>query len=193
MKKQLKTLLILSIYRRKKITKSLLLIIPVIVLALGCKKSSGDTVVLPPSCTTDSCILTSHNWRISSITDECDLGKFTATLATDPGLTTISWATFLFNPDSIITLMGGGHGNYTFTDATKSLVLIFNALPLQFNVTSLTQTSLTFISGKVQMNPQTDTSPGANYAIKSIAGDLHDNYGVDTSKIHYIQVSFTYY
>jgi len=189
MKKQIKSLLTLNICRKKKITKSLFLIIPVIILALGCKKSSVDPGG-PPPCTTDTCLLRSHNWRIASSTTYTDIGNYPKTAVE---LANIAWATFLFNPDSTVILTGGGHGNYTFTDATKSLVFIFNALPLQFNVTSLTKTSLAFISGKVQMNPRTDPSPEATYAINSIAGDLHDNYGVDTSTIHYIQVSFSYY
>lgn len=191
MKKQIKTSLTLNIGRRRKITKSLFIIIPVILLTLGCKKSS--VVPPPPPCTTDTCLLRSHNWRIATITDHCDIGDYTATLATNPGLSTIAWATFLFNANSTLTLSDGGHGDYTYTASNKSLVLTFNALPLHFDVTSLTKTSLAFTGAKVQMNPRTDPSPEATYAIQSIAGDLHDNYGVDTSKIHYIQVSFSYY
>jgi len=185
---------IFQICTGKKNVKNLLMLSLMLSVAAGCKKSSTDGVISRGNpCTTDSCILTSQTWRISSITDECDLGKFTATLASDPGLTTIPWATFLFNHDSTVTLTGGGHGDYTFTDVTKSLVLIFNALPLHFNVTALAATSLLFTGDKVQMNPRTDPSAEATYAINSIAGDLHDKYGVDTSKIHYVQVSFNYY
>jgi hypothetical protein len=173
-----------------KIMKGVLLIIPVITVVSGCSKSSSSAPVTPPSCTTDICILTSQTWRIGNITDHCDLGDYTATTTE---LATIPWATFLFNRDSTVSLTGGGHGNYTYTDSTKSLVLIFNALPLQFTVTSLAPSSLAFTGAKVQMNPQTDTSPEASYAIKSIAGDLHDNYGVDTSMIHYVQASFIYH
>lgn len=164
-------------------------IISFILLTLGCKKSS-DSIGGPQPCTTDSCILTSHTWRIASSTIYTDIGNYPSTTAQ---LATLEWVTFLFKPDSTVMLNGGGHGNYTYTASNKSLVLIFNTLSLHFDVTSLMRTTLTFIGSKVQMNPQTDTSPEAAYAIKGIAGNLHDNFGVDTSKIHYVQVSFSYY
>jgi hypothetical protein len=185
---------IFQICTGKKNVKNLLMLSLMLSVAAGCKKSStGGATSRGNLCTTDSCILTSQTWRISSITDHCDIGDYTATLGTNPDLSTIEWATFLFNANSTLTLTGGGHGDYTYTPSDKSLVLTFNALPLHFNVTSLTKTSLAFTGAKFQMNPRTDPSPEATYAIKSIAGDLHDNYGVDTSKIHYVQVSFSYY
>ena len=45
---------------------------------------------------------------------------------------------------------------------------------------------------KIQMHPRTDSSVEANYAINSIAGSLHTDFGVDTSKIHFIQTAFSY-
>ncbi len=170
--------------------KSLMLIISAIILITGCSKSSSsNSVAAPPPCTTDSCKLVSYKWEIVSQTVQTDMGKYTYTTSQ---LATINWATFLFKPDLTYRSYGGQTGNYTYTTATKKMVLFDALLPISFDVAFPTLTSVTFTGDKVQMNPRTDSSIAANFEINAIAGGLYTDFGVDTSKIHFIQTVFSY-
>lgn len=167
--------------------KSLFIIIICAVILLGCKKS-GSSVTPPPSCD-DFCKLTSSKWRIVSETIKTDGGTYNYN---ENQLADIPWSTFLFKDDSTYIDFAGETGPYSYKESDKSLTIEYAHLPLKFTVSTLLATSLTFTDDKVNMNPQTDTSAEANFAIQEIAGDLHDDFGVDTSKIKYFQASWSY-
>jgi hypothetical protein len=158
---------------------------------ISCKKSSPSTSNTVPSfsCATDACTLTYYKWGIASQTISTDLGTYSYTAAQLAG---INWATFQFKPDSTCLTYGGGTDNYSYDPSTKKMVLTENLLPLHFDVAFPTKTSMTLTGNKVQMHPRTDSSVEATYAINSIAGGLHTDFGVDTSKIHFIQSVFSY-
>jgi hypothetical protein len=182
---------ILDIPGMRELTNGLILISFLFLTGLACSKSSSSTSGTghPPACTTDLCRLTSYKWEIASQTVSTDIGVFTHSISQ---VATENWATFVFRPDSSYTTYGGQTETYTYTPSTKKMVLVDNLLPIHFDVTFPTPTSMSLDGGKIQMNPRTDSSVEANFAINSIAGDLHDNFGVDTSKIHYIQAVFIY-
>jgi hypothetical protein len=171
--------------------KILFPIILLFITSLSCKKSSPSTTNTVPSftCTTDLCTLTYYKWGIVSQTVNTDIGTYTYTTGQMAG---INWATFQFYPDSTCITYGGSHDTYHYDPSTKKLILIENLLPLHFDVVFPTKTSMTLTGDKVQMHPRTDSSVEANYAINSIAGGLHTDFGVDTSKIHFIQAVFSY-
>jgi hypothetical protein len=164
--------------------------LPAIIFNWSCSKSSTSSqITTTPPCTEDICKLTSHTWRMIGQTVYTDKGNFKYTQAQTADM---EWASFLFNPDSTYINHNGNAGLYTYTASTKTLVLMEGILPLQFNVTNLTQVYLSIVGNKTQMNPQTDTSASANFAIDEIAGGLHNDFGVDTSTIHYIQTEFDF-
>jgi hypothetical protein len=170
------------------------IIFPIVFLFISnisCKKtsSSANNSVPSFSCTTDFCTLTYYKWGIVSQIVSTDLGTYTYTSAQLAG---INWATFIFKPDSTCATYGGGDDTYSYDPLTKKMILIENLLPLHFDVTFQTKASMTLTGDKVQMHPRTDSSVEANYAINSIAGGLHTDFGVDTSKIHFIQAVFSY-
>lgn len=185
------SLSILNICRKKEIMKALFLVVFLFMTGVGCSKSSSSTPVAvpPPACTTDFCKLTGYKWEIVSQTVSTDIGVFTYPTTQ---LTTINWATFLFKPDSTYLTYGGQTDTYSYSTSTKRLVLTDNLLSLHFNVAFPTETSLTLSSDSIKMHPRTDSSIEANFAINSIAGGLYKDFGVDTSKIHYIQTVFNY-
>jgi hypothetical protein len=158
---------------------------------ISCKKTSTTTSTPPPSfsCTTDICTLTYYKWGIASQTITTDLGTYTYTAAQ---LATIDWATFQFKPDSSCVTYGGSNDTYSYDPSTKKMILVQNVLPIHFDVAFPTKTSMNLTGNKIQMHPRTDSSVETNYAINSIAGGLHNDFGVDTSKIHFMQAVFTY-
>jgi hypothetical protein len=161
------------------------------IVTVSCKKSSPSTTSAASSfsCTTDLCTLTYYKWGIVSQTVSTDIGTYTYTTAQ---MATINWATFSFKPDSTCVTYGGSNDTYSYNPSTKKMILIENVLPLHFDVAFPTKSSMNLSGVKVQMHPRTDSSVEANYAINSIAGDLHTDFGVDTSKIHFIQAVFSY-
>ena len=159
----------------------------IIVLA-GCNKNSGTTPPPPPPCD-GFCKLTSSKWRIVSSKVTTDAATYTSD---ESQLIGIPWSTFLFKEDSTYVDFTGETGPYTYKESDNSLKMTFTGLPLSFTVPTLLQTSLTLMGDKVYMNPQTDTSASTNFAIQEIAGGLHDDFGVDTSQIHFFQASWSY-
>jgi hypothetical protein len=178
----------------KKETGSLIfLILFLSVIGLSCSKSSTSAPTPAPTtttaCTTDSCKLTSLKWEIVSQHIITDLGEYTYS-ATQ--LATINWATFLFKTDLTYMTYGGEKSNYVYIDSTKTLVLIDNLLPLHFNVAFPKSSTLALTGIKIQMHPRTDSSVEANFAFNTFTTALYNDFGVDTSKIHFIQAVFTY-
>jgi len=166
-------------------------ILVVVLFACSCSKSSSSQqpAPKPPPCSTDNCRLTYYKWEIVSQTITTDIGTFTYAINQ---LNTINWATFVFKPDSTYVTYGGEKSTYTFTGSTDKMVLVDNLLPLDFAVVFPTANSMTLTGDKIQMHPRTDSSVAANFAINSIAGGLHTDFGVDTSRIHFFQSVFTY-
>jgi len=158
---------------------------------MSCKKTSTTSTTTPPSftCTTDACTLTYYKWGIASETVTTDLGTYTYTASQ---LANINWATFQFRPDSTCVTYGGSNDTYSYDTQTKRMILVENVLPIHFDVAFPTKKTMTMTGNKIQMHPRTDASVEANYAINAIAGGLHNDFGVDTSKIHYIQSVFSY-
>jgi hypothetical protein len=182
----------IKMFEKKETMSLILLILFLSVSGLSCSKSSTSAPAPPPtttSCTTDICKLTSFKWEIVSQRISTDLGDYTYSTTQ---LATINWATFLFKPDLTYTTYGGGKGNYVYTESTKTLELVENLLPLHFDVAFPKPSSMTLTGNKIQMHPRTDSSVEANFAINSIAGSLYNDFGVDTSKIHFFQATFTY-
>jgi hypothetical protein len=175
----------------KEDMKIVFTIIILFFITTGCKKSfsSGINTAPPFSCTTDLCTLTYYKWGIVSETVSTDLGTYTYTSTQLAG---INWATFQFNPDSSCLTYGGSRDSYSYDPSSKKMVLTENLLPLLFDVAFPSNTSLNLMANKIQMHPRTDSSVEANYAINSIAGGLHTDFGVDTSRIHFIQPVFSY-
>lgn len=161
------------------------------ITGLSCSKSSSSNsgTPPPPPCTTDVCMLTSFKWEIVSQKISTDLGDYNFTTTQ---LAAISWASFVFRPDSTYTDFGGHNENYTYTPSSKVLVLELNLVPLNFNVAFPTKTSVTLSSDTIRVHPRTDFSVSANFAINSTMGSLYTNFGVDTSKIHFMKSVFTY-
>jgi len=182
---------VLIIYRKEEIKKLLFLTGFLLIINLGCSKSSPATSGTQPApvCTTDLCRLTSYKWEIAAQTVTTDVGVYTYSISQTA---TENWATFIFKPDSTYTTYGGQTGTYTYATSTKKMVLVDALLPLHFDVSFPTPKSMSLTGGKIQMNPRTDSSVEANFAIINVAGSLYRDFGVDTSKIHYIQSVFTY-
>jgi hypothetical protein len=166
-------------------------VLAILIFACGCGKSSSSPqpAPTPHPCSTDNCRLTYYKWEIVSQTVTTDIGIYKYAINQ---LNTINWATFLFKPDSTYVTYGGEKSNYIFTESTDKMVLVDNLLPLEFTVAFPTPTSMTLTGGKIQMHPRTDSSVAANFAINSIAGGLYNDFGVDTSRIHFFQSVFTY-
>jgi hypothetical protein len=166
-------------------------IVFLIVTSLSCKKTtpSVNNSLSSFSCTTDFCTLTYYKWGIVSQTVTTDIGTYTYTAAQ---MATINWATFSFKPDSTCVTYGGSNDTYSYNSSTKKMILIENVLPLHFDVAFPTKSSMTLSGDKIQMHPRTDSSVEANYTINSIAGGLYTDFGVDTSKIHFVQAVFSY-
>ncbi|MEP6584123.1 MAG: hypothetical protein ABJA90_07640 [Ginsengibacter sp.] len=181
----------LNTYRKKEIIKSLFLSMFLSITALSCSKSSAPVAVIPPPpiCTTGFCKLTSHKWTIKSEVIGTNIGNYT--YQTEQ-LSTIPWATFLFRTDSTYTIYTGYTNKYSYADAAKTLILNQDNLSLHFGIDSLAQFFLKLDGLRLQMHPRTDYSPEASYAISAVAGSLHNDFGVDTSAIKYIQPVFTY-
>ncbi len=177
-------------FTKKKIITGLLALVFVI-LATGCSKSSSSTFVNPPppGCSSNICKLTSHKWTIKSETISTDAGDYTSSTAQ---LASIPWATFLFRADTTYTNYTGYTNKYSYTDATKTLILKQDNLSLYFKVDSIAQFFLVLEGLRFQMHPRTDYSPEANFAINGVAGSLYNEFGVDTSAIQYIQPVYTY-
>lgn len=170
------------------------LIFPIVFLfvaTVSCKKTTSSTSNTTPSfsCTTDFCTLTYYKWGILSQTVNTDMGTYTYTAAQ---MAAINWATFQFKPDSTCMTYGGSNDTFHYDPSTKKMILVENLLPFHFEVAFTAKSSMTLTGDKVQMHPRTDSSVEANYAINSIAGGLHTDFGVDTSKIHFIQAVFSY-
>ncbi|PWT75856.1 MAG: hypothetical protein C5B59_07845 [Bacteroidetes bacterium] len=182
---------ILNICRKREVMQLVFLTFFIFTAGFSCSKSSTTSPVSvpPPPCTTDFCILTGYKWEIFSQTISTDVGVYT--YQTNQ-LTTINWATFIFKTDSTYLTYGGQTDNYSYSPPTKRLVLIDNLVPIHFNVAFPTKTSLTLNSDTIRMHPRTDSSVEANFAINSIAGALYKDFGVDTSKIHYVHSVYTY-
>ena len=184
---------ILNICRKREVMKLVFLTFFIFTAGFSCSKSSTTSSPPPPPppppCTTDFCKLTGYKWEIFSQTVSTDIGVYTYQTSQ---LITINWATFLFKTDSTYLTYGGQTDTYSYSPSTKRLVLIDNFLPLHFNVAFPTATSLTLGGDTIRMHPRTDSSAEANYAINSIVGGLYKDFGVDTSKIHYIRTVFTY-
>ena len=171
--------------------KKVLAIIFLFIAHTACKKSTPSSTNTPPpfSCTTDACTLTYYKWGIASETITTDMGTYTYTAAQ---LADENWATFTFQHDSTCLTHGGGTDTYSFDPSSKKLILTENLLPIPFDVAFPAKTSMTLTGVKVAMHPRTDSSIVATYAINSIAGGLHNDFNVDTSKIHFIQTVFAY-
>ena len=174
--------------------KNLLLISIVFLWVSGCSKSTSDTPASlnaspASSCTTNICRLTDHIWKISSQTIYTDIGQYSYNTSQ---ITGIDWSTFSFKTDSSYIDFAGGKGGYIYSDSMKTLILVDNYLPIHFAVTALTESSLTLTGQKTNMNPRTDMSEEANFSIQNLGASLHNDFGVDTSKIHYIQAVFNY-
>lgn len=197
MKKSIKRIYIsgvslsLNTFQKREIIKSLFLLMSFAIATAGCSKSSSSIVVFPPppTCTTPFCMLTSHKWTIKSETISTNTGNYTYQTAQ---LATIPWATFLFRTDSTYTTYTGYTNKYSYTDSSKTLILKEDNLSLHFKIDSLAPFFLTLNGLRFQMHPRTDYSPEASYAINGVAGSLHNDFGVDTSTIQYIQPVFTY-
>lgn len=170
------------------------LIFPIVFLfitGIGCKKTTTSANISPPSftCPTDFCTLTYYKWGIVSQTINTDMGTYTYTSVQ---LAAINWATFQFNPDLTCLTYGGSKDTYSYDTSTKKMILIENLLPLHFDVVFPARSSMTLTGNKIQLHPRTDSSVETNYAINSTLGGLHTDFGVDTSKIHFIQAVFSY-
>ncbi|HZE84791.1 MAG TPA: hypothetical protein VE035_10790 [Puia sp.] len=166
------------------------LLIVLLSMGSGCSKNSSSTpVVTPPPCTTDFCLLTGYKWEITSQTIATDIGLFTYTTSQAKK---ISWANFTFKKDSSYKTDAGDQGTFSYTVSSKKMVLYDNLLPLDFTVAFPTNSSLVLSGDTVRMHPRTDPSTTATFSINSIAGSLYNDFGVDTSKIHYFQAKFYY-
>jgi hypothetical protein len=163
----------------------------VMIMGSGCSKPASTPIgpPPPPPCTTGFCQLTGAKWIITSQTIDTDLGLFTYTTNQVSG---INWGTFTFKRDSTYQTDAGGKGTYSYMESSKAMVLLTNLLPIDFAVSFPTSSSLALKGDTIRMHPRIDPGVSANFSINSIVPALHDDFGVDTSKIHFFQTTFYY-
>ena len=170
----------------------------IVFVAIGftrCKKSeSAPPPPPPPPCTL--CVLTANRWNLGQEVITTDVGNYSYTA---DQISNIHWASFVFNWDHTWEDHASDVGTYVYYDGTSNtpptLVLTppNGGFSFNFTIGSISSDSLTLDLPKLQVHPLTDFSPGAVAEDNIFLSELAGNFGVDTSKVQWVQPVFKYH
>lgn len=164
-----------------------------IAIVSSCKKSNSSGTTPKPPC--NFCILTANPWNLNNETILTDSANYTYP---SDKISNIDWASFVFKSDLTYTDHLSNTGTYVYYDSTSNTNASLTLTPgnggfnFKFTVPSISQDSLLLELPKLQVHPLTDMSDGAVAEDHIFLAGLHDDFGVDTSRVQWIQPVFTY-